>query len=162
MTTTPKGYTELTNASSMSGPEQINDAERFVEDLIGESKPTAANLPTSGNWIGRTITAADTGALYLWGASGWVRVWASGSTPYAMAAGVGSIAFTGASQTFSIALPAGRFTQAPIITIMTRNNTYGTTFSGIATSTTNVDVFGSSGQAGLTVPYQWIAVQMVA
>ena len=64
MTTTPKGYTELNNASSMSGPQQINAAERFVEDLIGESVATAADLPASGNWVGRLVTTVDTKSLY--------------------------------------------------------------------------------------------------
>lgn len=64
MTTTPKGYTELTNASAMSGPEQINAAERFVEDLIGETAATIASLPSSGNWLGRTIAVG--GRLHVW------------------------------------------------------------------------------------------------
>lgn len=65
MTATPKGYTLLDNSSPMAGPEQINKAERFVEDLIGESVATAANLPQSGNWLNRTIMTADTRLVYV-------------------------------------------------------------------------------------------------
>jgi hypothetical protein len=59
MATSPKGFTQVAGTDAPNGPDQINAAELFVENLIGESKPTASALPTSGNWVGRTVWVVD-------------------------------------------------------------------------------------------------------
>lgn len=64
MATTPKGFTRLTNISEMAGPDQINAAELFVENLIDERFPSVSSLPSSGNWDGRIATVGV--VLYLW------------------------------------------------------------------------------------------------
>lgn len=76
MPTSPKGFTQILATEPPNGPDQINGAELFVENLIGESVDTVAHLPTSGSWIGRTVIAEDTGVAY-WntdGLTGWVRL----------------------------------------------------------------------------------------
>lgn len=69
MAVTPKGYTQIANDGPMQGPEQINDAELFVENLIGEYVANVAALPASGNWPGRTVSAG--GLLRTSDGSGW-------------------------------------------------------------------------------------------
>ena len=105
-------------------------------------------------------TAAYNGD-YIWGGSVWVQTWTSGGfAPFTFAAGVGSVTFGSANVSFNVAMPAGRFTAPPIVTMLTRSSNYGTKFSAIATTVTNISVLGTDGQAGLSVPYQWTAVQM--
>lgn len=65
MTTTPKGFTQIDATQAPNGPAQINAAELFVENLIGESVATSSALPSSGNWPGRIITAKDTGVIWV-------------------------------------------------------------------------------------------------
>lgn len=74
MAVTPKGYTQLANDGQMKGPEQINAAELFVENLIGENVATAANLPASGNWEGRHVLVTGAGD-YVWTAGAWKATW---------------------------------------------------------------------------------------
>lgn len=71
--TSPKGFTQYDNSSSMDGPNQINAAELFVENLIGESEPTASALPADGKWLGRHIFVEDEAADYVWTSSGWAK-----------------------------------------------------------------------------------------
>ena len=92
--------------------------------------------------------------------SGWRRIWSPGSTPYATAAGVGSVTFSGQTTNFTITIPAGKFTVAPIVNILSRSNVTAPIFSAVATNATTVNVLGTQGGAGLNLPYQWIAVQM--
>lgn len=82
------------------------------------------------------------------------------SVPFATAAGTGSETFSSENAMFDLALPSGRFTVPPIVTMITRSNEYGTKFSAVAVSASSVAVLGTAGQAGLNIPYQWIAVQM--
>ncbi|WP_141881317.1 fibronectin type III domain-containing protein [Homoserinimonas aerilata] len=81
------------------------------------------------------------------------------SAPYAMAAGFGSQLFSAATQNFTITLPAGRFTNSAMVSVMGRATNQGVSFNAAA-GATSISVFGFNGADGLTVPYQWIAVQM--
>lgn len=65
MTTTPKGFVQVSNTDPMEGPAQINAAELFLENLIWESAATSAALPASGNELGRIVMAEDTGIPYI-------------------------------------------------------------------------------------------------
>lgn len=89
------------------------------------------------------------------------RIAAAKGVPFAMATGTGSVTTSGSSQTFTVNFPAGRFTVAPVVTMITRNASYGTIFS-TQPSTNSMTVLVGSSAAGLTVPYQWIAVQMTS
>ena len=72
MTVTPKGYTQLTNSSDFNGPEQIDAAELFLENLIGESIASTGNLPLTGNWPGRQIyVRSDSSVRVSDGTSQW-------------------------------------------------------------------------------------------
>jgi len=64
-------YTEVANSGPMQGPAQITGVFEHFDPLLGETKPTAANLPLSGNWIGRTILVEDSGISRVWLGSGW-------------------------------------------------------------------------------------------
>lgn len=64
MTTTAKGFTKYTNSDDMDGPAQINAAEQFLEDLIGESAASPGALPADGVWEGRIVYT--NGALRVW------------------------------------------------------------------------------------------------
>ena len=61
----------------MLGPDQITDVYEHYDALVGESRATAAELPATGNWLGRQIMAEDTGALYQCTAlpGTWRRIW---------------------------------------------------------------------------------------
>jgi hypothetical protein len=74
MTTTPKGFTQIAGTDAPNGPSQINAAELFVENLIGESVLSAANLPASGNWVGRQIVVTADGTINQWSGSGWTLI----------------------------------------------------------------------------------------
>lgn len=52
------GYT--TTPADFNLPKHIDDVFKHFDPLIGETRPTAANLPTAGNWVGRRITVIDT------------------------------------------------------------------------------------------------------
>lgn len=69
------GYNAVDNSSPMLGPDQITDVYEHFDALVGESKPTAGDLPPTGNWPGRTIMAEDTGAVYRWVGSTWKTVY---------------------------------------------------------------------------------------
>lgn len=161
MGTTPKGYTQIDNAGPMQGPQQINDAELFVENLIGENVTTVAALPASGNWPGRTISVGDpVTSIYVWATTGWVRTWSVG-TPYATASGRGTRVFdAAASGAFVINYPAGRFTVPPIIHVDCDNPSLGAYFAATSPDATQATVQGFNGGAGVSVAYQWTAVQM--
>lgn len=155
------GYTPITNASPMLGPDQVTDVYEHFDPLVGESRATAAGLPATGNWLGRQIMAEDTGALYQCTAlpGTWRRIWSPG-TPFAEAAGSASIAATG---TTSIPFPAGRFTVAPLVevTVITSGGVVSVAYLGSPPTTTAVGVriFTLGGaQAAGTV--HWRAVQM--
>jgi hypothetical protein len=80
MATSPKGFTQISATQSPDGPAQINGAELFVENLIGEHVDTISLLPASGNWPGRTITVIDTMLVYAWSGTAWKLVSASSDT----------------------------------------------------------------------------------
>lgn len=69
-------YTPINNGDAPNfGPDITSVFEHF-DPLIGESVDDAGDLPSSGNWEGRTILAEDTGVLYICTAlpSTWVSV----------------------------------------------------------------------------------------
>jgi hypothetical protein len=72
MTTSPKGFTQLAGTDAPNGPSQINAAELFVENLIGENVSTVSALPSSGNWVGRSIFVTGIGEFRVWNGSAWV------------------------------------------------------------------------------------------
>jgi hypothetical protein len=65
------GYTPITNASPMQGPAQITKVYEWFDPLIGESRPTVSALPTTGNFLGRTIYVADQRTPYVWDGTTW-------------------------------------------------------------------------------------------
>jgi len=71
MATTPKGFDQYDYSDEMGGPEQINAAELFVENLIGESKPTPGDLPSTGNTVGRTMFVESDKSTRTWDGAGW-------------------------------------------------------------------------------------------
>jgi hypothetical protein len=76
MATSPKGFTQIDASNPPNGPAQINGAELFVENLIGEHVATSSDLPSSGNWVGRHIWVDDDGFDYVCTAlpSAWVAL----------------------------------------------------------------------------------------
>jgi hypothetical protein len=68
------GYTAPTNDSTFAPPADIATVYTHFDPLIGETVATLADLPASGNWVGRTITVVDTLFVYVWSSTGWVFV----------------------------------------------------------------------------------------
>lgn len=84
----------------------------------------------------------------------------------AYAAGRGTKTFGGAtaSGTFTITLPAGRFTTIPIFLISSENTSAGLWWAGVATSTTQAAAQGyaTGGATGINGAYAWIALELRA
>jgi hypothetical protein len=80
------GYTALTNASPMAGPSQITGVYSFFDSLIGEERNTVALLPSSGNWVGRTIYVRADRTPRVWNGTGWESIGRLRSTDYATGA----------------------------------------------------------------------------
>lgn len=57
-------YTAVDNAAEF-GFDQINAGFDHFDQIVGGSVANAGALPSTGNWVGRTVTAADTGAVYV-------------------------------------------------------------------------------------------------
>ena len=72
------GGTPPTGASPFRPPEDYKAVYDHFGDQGMFSVATASSLPASGNWPGRILTAADTGVVYVWRGSAWVRPFASG------------------------------------------------------------------------------------
>lgn len=84
--------------------------------------------------------------------------------PYRWAAGTVSISLSNASSgTLAVTFPAGRFTQAPIVTVTTANSHFliatmaGLTATGFTAGVRHIDAATTT--ATLTV--NWVAVQML-
>jgi hypothetical protein len=71
MMTGRTGYTNPTNDNTFAPPADMTAVYEHFDPLIGETVATAADLPSSGNWVGRTITVVDTGFVYIWFSAGW-------------------------------------------------------------------------------------------
>lgn len=65
------GGTPPTGASPFRVPEDIDAVYQHFGDESMFSVATAADLPASGNWEGRTLLARDTGVEYRWTGGGW-------------------------------------------------------------------------------------------
>lgn len=88
MTISPKGFTQIAETDPPDGPAQINNAELFVENLIGESVSTRSALPASGNWVGRAIYVDDEDLVYIckalpgtWGVAAGDTGWQAATFP---------------------------------------------------------------------------------
>lgn len=64
--TTSKGSPTRANTDAASFADDLTAVSQWASDHIGESVANAAALPSSGNWVNRTIMAADTFAVYVW------------------------------------------------------------------------------------------------
>lgn len=67
------GYTPITNASAMLGPEQITAVYEHFDPLVDGSRLDATGLPSTGNWQGRTLFLEDTKTVVVWNGSAWIR-----------------------------------------------------------------------------------------
>lgn len=65
------GYTGVANSDPMQGPAQIDDVYAWFDPLVGETEPTSASLPSTGNWIGRTIYVQDINTSRIWDGTEW-------------------------------------------------------------------------------------------
>lgn len=76
MTTTPeptKGVPRLEGNPSPTLRADYNDIADWVRDHTGEYVPATENLPSTGNWTGRTIRVGKLNYVYMGSASGWIR-----------------------------------------------------------------------------------------
>jgi len=85
------GYTALSNSSPMAGPTQINAVSSWFDTLVGEERATVAALPSSGNWVGRTIYVRADRSQRVWSGSGWEIVGRIRSTDYMIGATDGRV-----------------------------------------------------------------------
>lgn len=66
------GYTGVSNDNTFAPPADITAVYAHFDPLIGETVATAADLPASGNWTGRSIFVADQGRVLVWSGSAWI------------------------------------------------------------------------------------------
>lgn len=158
-------YTEVTNGSPMLGPEQITAVYEHFDPLVGESVAAVASLPSSGNWVGRTVFAVDTGSLYVCSAlpGTWKRV-----TPARIA--TGTVAVTGTisssapvfyTDSLTVTFPSGLFSSAPTVSFTYEGSGVGWADKG-ATATTSSGTSTRAYRIG-TDPngtVSWVAVQL--
>lgn len=65
------GYTAISNGDAPNfGPDITSIAEHF-DPLVGESVADAASLPSSDNWVNRTVMAEDTEVVYQRKSASW-------------------------------------------------------------------------------------------
>jgi hypothetical protein len=122
--------------------------------------PTKAALPGSGSLGTVVLVDADptTANNRLWygTGSGWTHS-LNGSTPFAMAAGVGS---NSAGASASITFPVGRFTQPPLVTMANTGATVSA-LNAASITTTGATMAGySAAGAAIATNFMWVAVQM--
>lgn len=78
MTTTAeatKGVPRHEGNSTFTPRADHNALADWVRDKVGETVDTAASLPATGNWVGRTITALDDNGIHHYFASGWRQIY---------------------------------------------------------------------------------------
>lgn len=147
-----------TNASPFAVPDDITAVYDHFGDQAQFSVATAASLPGSDNWVGRTVFVVDTATFYVWSGSAWLRRQA----PYAIA--VGSQAITGPAGT-TITFPAGRFTVAPVIVGTVTAAAGGAVsvpwITGITSSSCLARIF-TLGSASISGTIEWTAIQMLS
>lgn len=92
--------------------------------------------------------------------SPWVRQPGATHTPYAMAAGIVSVPATGYA---TITLPAGRFTEAPVLThSLIENANVGVSHVGQPTTTSFIARAYALGGAQMAAQVHWHAKQMTS
>lgn len=74
---TAKGLPTVANTDGMLGPAQLTDLAEKTDALIGESVETADDLPSNGNWPGRTVLVTTPLAVYVNDGTEWVSVLSS-------------------------------------------------------------------------------------
>lgn len=67
------GYTPITNASAMLGPDQITAVYEHFDPLVDGSRLDATGLPSADNWQGRTLFLEDTKTVVVWNGAAWIR-----------------------------------------------------------------------------------------
>ena len=114
-------YTGVDNNAAMQGPAQITGVYEHFDALLGETKPTPEDLPSAGNWPGRTIFVQSVSQSFTWSGSIWIR----NRPPFASASGMANSGTTGGgsispvfwSSGVSVTFPVGLFTVTPIVTV---------------------------------------------
>lgn len=65
------GYTGVTNDNPFTPPANITAVYEHFDPLIDPSVATSADLPASGNWVGRHFFVVDIHAFRVWDGSVW-------------------------------------------------------------------------------------------
>lgn len=98
MAITAKGYTQLANSAPFNGPAQINAAEAFVEGLVDATVATSGQLPTTGNWVGRTYYVSGDRSTWRYTGQGWAKLGRFQSVDYATGATTGAVLAPGGGE----------------------------------------------------------------
>lgn len=166
------GYTEFDNGLPPEGPDQMNTIFEHFDPLIGESVATASALPSSGNWVGRTIHVEDIDVIAQCVAL--PGTWKRWFPVHAMQQGVVTCPSTGGglaggigwSDLITVTFAVGRFTQPPQVKAQTLGPAESICFGGVVESVTatGCKVRGIRVAAIPTNAYtvQWTAVQMLS
>lgn len=64
------GWTDLAGTSAFTPHSDINDGVHHAEDIAATYADTAADLPQSGNWVGRRIFVIAESLFYAWAGTG--------------------------------------------------------------------------------------------
>lgn len=65
------GYTAPTNDNPFTPPADITAVYAHFDPLIDPSVATSADLPASGNWVGRSFLVADINTVEVWTGTEW-------------------------------------------------------------------------------------------
>lgn len=65
------GYTAPTNDSPFTPPADITAVYEHFDPLVGSSVEAVTDLPSSGNWSGRTVFVSANGSIQVWNGTAW-------------------------------------------------------------------------------------------
>lgn len=133
-------------------------------------------LSGSDRWTGLLVADTDLSSVFIY-LGGWVRLWASGATPYAVAQGTvtcpntitgdgGVTGSHGYSDLIDVTFPVGRFSVAPHVYLSTIGPSGQIVWSGMAEQVTSSGCKVRGGRVGSApnnlFSVKWIAVQMTS
>jgi hypothetical protein len=131
-----------------------------MAEIVAAEVATAADLPTSDNWVGRRIWVDSIAENRWWDGSTWSR--ALTGVPYATATGVA--AFSGLTQnvvkTIAVTFPSGLFSVAPVVAVSVQTGAPLVAAAATDSPTTaGFTLYAQRSDATTSLNVRWIAVQ---
>lgn len=128
-------------------------ATNLAPELYGTT-PTPANLPTTGNWVGRQRWVESVNNFYVWTGTNWIPV---GGAPPRIWSGTVNLTDTFEDHPF----PAGVFTAPPNMSFSTFTASSGAIGASVMVSSRTQSTFRArkTGSTDSSVTFMYVAVQ---